>query len=130
MSHLQKAPLLLNPRQGNEVFSLKRVEFQKSGGYDERWLQELISARPEVLPIGDIEPAFTPAISVCMELPLASKSLDVFLATPLGDLVAVECKLWRNPEARREVISQAIDYAAKLQSLGYGEFADRSSRGP
>jgi hypothetical protein len=121
MSHLQKAPLLLNPRQGNEVFSLKRVEFQKSGGYDERWLQELISARPEVLPIGDIEPAFTPAISVCMELPLASKSLDVFLATPLGDLVAVECKLWRNPEARREVISQAIDYAAKLQSLGYGE---------
>jgi hypothetical protein len=74
-----------------------------------------------VLPIWDIEPAFTPAVPVCIELPLASNFLDLFLATPRGDLVAVECKQWRNPEARREVISQAIDYAAKLQSLGYGE---------
>jgi hypothetical protein len=28
--------------------------------------------------------------------------------------VLVECKLWRNPEARREVVSQILDYAKEL----------------
>jgi hypothetical protein len=124
MSHLQKAPLLLNSKRGDEVVSLNRIEFQKSGEYNELWLQKLVASRPEVLPIPDIEPAFTPALGVCVELPLASNYVDVLLATPLGNLIAVECKLWRNPEARREVISQTIDYAARLQRLGYGELQD------
>jgi hypothetical protein len=54
-----------------------------------------------------------------MELPLASGYLDNLLVTPLGDLVACECKLWRNTEARREVIAQVIDYAKDLQALTY-----------
>ncbi len=90
-------------------------------GYDERWLQKLIASRPQVLPIQDIEPAFTPAFSACIELPLGPKSLDILLVTASGNLIAVECKLWRNHEARREVIAQAIDYAARLQALTYPE---------
>jgi hypothetical protein len=70
-----------------------------------------------VLPIQDIELAFTPAVFVCMELPVGPNSLDVLLATPQGKLVAVECKLWRNPEAKRKVIAQAIDYGAGLQAF-------------
>ena len=75
-----------------------------------------------MLPIQDIEPAFTTAFSICTELPLGPKFLDVLLVTSLGNIVAVECKLWRNPEARREVIAQVIDYAASLQSLSYQDF--------
>jgi hypothetical protein len=74
---------------------------------------------PSVLPIGSIEPKFWPAASVCTELPLRSGFLDNLLITPLGDLIAVECKLWRNIEARREVVAQIIDYAKDLQTLSY-----------
>jgi hypothetical protein len=38
-----------------------------------------------------------------------------------GYLVLVETKLWRNPEARREVVAQLIDYAAALTHLSYDE---------
>jgi hypothetical protein len=84
-----------------------------------------------VLPIQDIELAFTPAVFVCIELPIGSNSLDVLLATPQGKLIAVECKLWRNPEAKRKVIAQAIDYGAGLQALTYEQLqkAIQAARG-
>ena len=65
-----------------------------------------------------------------MELPLPSGFLDNLLVTPLGDLIAVECKLWRNVEARREVVAQIIDYAKDLQTLTYDalESAIRKAR--
>lgn len=45
--------------------------------------------------------------------------LDNLFVTPTGGLVLVECKLWRNPEARRQVLAQAIDYARCLVGWGY-----------
>ena len=38
-------------------------------GYDENWLQRLLFETPEVLPIGEIDPAFTSAVPLCRELP-------------------------------------------------------------
>ena len=100
--------------------ALQRVEFKPKGdGFNEAWIQNLIAANPSILPIVDIEPAFTPAISVCTELPLPSGFLDNLLVTPKGDLIAVECKLWRNPQARREVVAQILDYASAMTHLGY-----------
>jgi hypothetical protein len=64
-----------------------------------------------LLPIGAIEPALAGAISVCTELPTPSGFVDNLLATDRGDLAIVECKLWRDPQARREVIGQIIEYA-------------------
>lgn len=115
-----------------EAESLRHVSLKQTGpdGYDERWLQRLIDKCPTVLPIDEIEPAFTPAISVCLELPLSSGFLDNLLLTPQGNIVAVECKLWRNAEARREVVAQIIDYAKDIQRLSYSqlEAAVRSAR--
>lgn len=99
-------------------------DYDTRGGYNESWLQNLIAANPAILPIGEIEPAFTPAISICTELPLVCGFLDNLLVTPKGDLIAVECKLWRNPQARREVIAQIIDYASALKNLGYCQLQD------
>ncbi len=120
----QKTPLLVDANSEDIPAELIQVDLRKKGegGYDELWLQNLIACRPLVLPIQEIEAAFSPAFSVCMELPLGSKFLDNLLVTPLGNLIAVECKLWRNPEAQREVIAQAIDYAGRLQRLSYAEF--------
>jgi hypothetical protein len=117
----QKAPLLLDPGREGEATVLKQIPLGKkdASGYDEKWLQTLVASQPQVLPIQDIELAFTPAVFVCMELPVGSNFLDVLLATPQGKLIAVECKLWRNPEAKRKVIAQAIDYGAGLQALTY-----------
>lgn len=36
-----------------------------------------------------------------------------------GRLVVIECKLWRNPQARREVVGQILDYARELSRFAY-----------
>lgn len=100
--------------------SLKRVRL-KTGEYSERWLQDLIMRHPSLLPIEQIEPAFIPAIPICMELNVPSGRIDNLYATPAGDLIVGETKLFRNPESRREVVGQIIDYAKDLATWTYTE---------
>ena len=87
--------------------------------YDERWVQQLIHSHPKLLPVGQIEPALASPEPVCMELPLPSGYVDNLLMTGDGGLVLVEAKLWRNPEARRTVIGQVLDYAKDLSRWTY-----------
>jgi hypothetical protein len=113
-------PLLVTSTPATaQTLPRRELRTRDVSGYDERFVQELVHHCPTVLPVAEVEPAFSPLTSVCMELPLASGYLDNLLVTPRGDLVAVECKLWRNVEARREVIAQIIDYAKDLQALTY-----------
>jgi hypothetical protein len=116
----QTTPLLVSA-DGETAQSLFPLEFTDSTKYDEPWLQRLVHRQPSVLPIPSIEATFWPAVPVCMELPLRSGYLDNLLMTPAGDLIVIECKLWRNVEARRKVIAQAIDYAKDLQRTNYAE---------
>jgi hypothetical protein len=99
----------------------KRIPLNSGGSYNEAWLQRLIMSYPALLPITDIEPALTPIIPLCMELNVPSGFIDNLYATPAGDLIVVETKLWRNPEARREVVGQILDYAKDLSRWTYGE---------
>ena len=75
------------------------------------FIQSLIHDHPSLIPMAEIEPAFSPLISVCKELPTPAGYLDNLWITPWGGLVFGEAKLVRNPQARREVIAQALDYA-------------------
>jgi hypothetical protein len=56
--------------------------------------------------------------------------------TPTGRPVIVEAKLWRNPDARRKVIGQILDYAKELSRWNYDTFdaavrrARRAEDGP
>jgi hypothetical protein len=45
---------------------------------------------------------------------LFSSILVAACVTPSGLPVLVECKLWRNPQARHQVVSQILDYAKEL----------------
>lgn len=111
-----------------EARTLVRVSLRRrrdGSNYDEKWLQDLIHNSSSVLPIGDIEPALADAVSVCRELPTPSGSADNLLITPSGGIVLVEAKLWRNPQARREVIGQILDYAKDLSHWSYEEFEKR-----
>jgi hypothetical protein len=96
---------------------------EQSTVYAEKLLQELIHAHPSILPVDELESSFSELRSVCQELPLAkgTKYVDNLLANPDGRICIVECKLWRNPDAVREVIAQILDYAAELASLSYDQ---------
>jgi hypothetical protein len=89
--------------------------------YSESWLQTLIHKHPDCMPVAEIEPGFGELVSVGMEISTKHGPIDNLLMTPDGDIVLVEVKLWRNPEARREVVSQALDYASCLFAWDYEE---------
>jgi hypothetical protein len=77
-------------------------------------LQDLVHKHPEALPIEEIDPSFSDPVSICRELNTPAGPIDNFLVTPSGLPILVECKLWRNPQARREVVGQVLDYAKEL----------------
>jgi hypothetical protein len=58
---------------------------------------------------------------LCQELRLGSGIADIVFVSPSGRITIVECKLWRNPESRRKVVGQILDYAAALARLSYAD---------
>lgn len=102
------------------------------GGHDERWLQSLLFEHPELVPLEFIEAGDGRFIPLCRELPLPKPTGSVFLdllgITPQGRPVMVECKLWRNPQARREVVAQILEYAALLRRWNYADLSASLSR--
>jgi hypothetical protein len=112
--------------------AMERLSFSKnlteSAPYNEAWLQNLIMSQPSLLPVGQIEPSFADLVPVCIELQIGSNFIDNLLVTPNGNIALIECKLWRNPEARRKVVTQIIDYAKQMSSLTYAELQEAISR--
>ena len=83
-------------------------------------LRDLIYARPEILLVAQLEPEIGRIVAVATELNLPGAGfIDVLLVSEYGRLIIVECKLWRNPQARREVVGQILDYARELARYGY-----------
>lgn len=100
-----------------------------ANGLAEKWLQDLLFRHPELVPLDQIEPGTQAFIPVVRELtlfkPSGSVFLDLFGVTPFGRPVLIECKLWRNPQARREVVAQIMEYAALLRRLTYADLIAR-----
>jgi len=120
MTSAFSAPLIVRSDGSSE--RLTRVPL--SGGasadaYSEAWLQDLLYRHPDALPIAEIDDSFSGMIPVCREMETTAGPLDVLYVTPGGRLVIVEAKLWRNPEARRKVIGQILDYAKELSRWDY-----------
>jgi hypothetical protein len=84
------------------------------GAMTEADIQALVHAHPACLPIAEIDPMFSGPVPICTELNTPAGPIDNFMITPSGLPVLVECKLWRNPEGRREVVGQILDYAKEL----------------
>jgi hypothetical protein len=106
-------PLLLPSGTGGAV-TLQPVAQQGGDAVSEAYIQALVHERPACLPIAEIDAMFSGPVPICTELNTPAGPIDNFMVTPSGLPVLVECKLWRNPEARREVVSQILDYAKEL----------------
>ena len=110
---------------------MDRIELgrhEASGDKRESFLQDLVHLHPTLLPMQEIEPAFMPLVSVCMELPTEAGFLDNLWMTPSGGIVLGECKLVRNTQARREVVVQALDYARSMQGWHYDDLQNAVRR--
>lgn len=71
---------------------------------------------------------FVGPVAICRELTTPAGSIDNLLVTPTGLPVLVECKLWRNPEGRREVIGQILDYSKELTKWSASDLQREASR--
>lgn len=104
--------------RGEEATRLHRVPFSEKL-FDESWLQELLFKHPGLIPFHDIEPIFSDSIPLVRELPTPAGPLDLLYINSKGFITLVETKLWRNPEARRSVVAQIIDYAKEMALWSY-----------
>ncbi len=119
---MQDRLIRIDPAHDNEIEIYERLYLGANvsgGSLSEATLQNLLFRYPETLPIATIDPAYMGVIPVCKELRTPSGYVDALFVNPHGRLVLVEFKLWRNPEARREVIGQILDYAKDLASWDY-----------
>jgi len=90
--------------------------------YSESWLQDLVYRHPATMPIGEIDDTFAGMIPLCREMNTTAGPVDVVYVTRDGRPVILEAKLWRNPEARRKVIGQILDYAKELTRWDFDAF--------
>lgn len=56
------------------------------------------------------------------EFSTESGSINLVYVNESGFITIRECKLWRNPEARRKVVGQILDYAKDLAKWDYSKF--------
>lgn len=104
-------PVLLSRNQSQTINKVENI--------DEISIQNIVFGFPDCIPVSDIDEAYNPLVPVCKELNTPVGPLDILMVTPNGDLSIIETKLWRNPDARRKVVAQILDYANELSKWTY-----------
>ena len=124
MKNQYSRPSLVQSSKNPESLPLHRVKLQRRTevGFSEDWLQKLIFSNPEIIPVSEVEDIFQPLIPVCRELNTAAGPVDNIFINPKGLITIVECKLFRNPESRRAVVAQILDYAKEFTRWNYQKF--------
>jgi len=119
-SNSRYGSLLFLDEQEGPAQTLARLPFSGEGSrYDESHIRDLIFSHPEILPVAEIDPNYGRLIPVCRELRTPAGPIDAVFVNERGLLTLIECKLWRNPQARREVVGQILDYAKELGRWRY-----------
>ncbi|TEU14657.1 MAG: hypothetical protein E3J21_15235 [Anaerolineales bacterium] len=94
-------------KNGDEFVVLEESDFDA-----ETALQEALKRNPEVIPVADLD--LGEVVVVGRETPLPVGAIDLLLLDAEGRVIIVETKLSRNPELRRQVVAQVLDYGASL----------------
>lgn len=89
-------------------------------------LQKLLIESPSLINIGEIREGTSPLVFALSEFGLPRSGYSDVIAFSLdGDIVVIECKLATNPEIKRKVIGQILEYAAYLWKMSYEEVDNR-----
>jgi hypothetical protein len=117
------------PEGSDEIFVLNQGELRSVplrpmragllGRSLEEALQTLFEEYPAIIPGTQIDPASEdpPRFALLRrEMPVGGWSLDHLYIDQFGVLTLVETKLLQNPESRREVVAQIIEYAANARA--------------
>lgn len=121
----------LDPESDRQEETLRRIPLGASaavGGIDESKLQDLFFRFPRILPIAAIDASYDDAVPVCRELFTPAGYVDALYVNPRGRLTLAEFKLWSNPQARREVIGQILDYTQAVASWSYEDLQREVSK--
>ena len=121
----------LDPGKQAGVETLRRIPLGTrvdDGGMDESSLRNLLFQFPRSLPLEAIDAAYSDPVPICRELYTRAGYVDALYINALGRLILAEFKLWRNPQARREVIGQILDYTKELASWEYDDLQREVSR--
>lgn len=101
--------------------SIKNSVLYKETYKDEYELQDYLERNPDLIAL-ESEPKIK---FIAREVSLPSAGiLDVLLIDEAGSPIAVEVKLERNAQSRREVVAQAFDYISDLSCLTVDELDD------
>jgi len=89
-------------------------------------LQDLLSDSPSLIPVDEIREGASPFVVAVREFGLpGSGNTDLLLFNADGEIAIVECKLAANPESRRKVIGQILEYGGYLWRMSYEEVDQR-----
>lgn len=117
--------ILFRQHENSAFTTARRAPLGFTDGRNEAWLRDLLASHPDLLPIEEVDPSFAPLVPLCTELSTEAGPVDAVFISPCGRLTLVECKLWRNPEARRKVIAQILDYARAVSQWSYADLQRR-----
>jgi hypothetical protein len=113
---MRASPFLIDKNALGE--KLQPLDDRKKA-YDEEWLRGQLLKYPDILPVAEIEAIFQPLIPIGCEVITEAGNIDALFISHRGYLVLVETKLWRNREAKREVVAQAIGYGSSISDWSY-----------
>lgn len=99
--------------EGGQIRPIESSKFEQEGV-----LQDYLEQFPELLPLHEIEDEPPRMIAIGREVPVPSGAIDLLFLDTSGRLTIVETKLVKNPEIRREVIGQIIEYASFVCQWG------------
>ncbi len=107
-------------RTVNQVEALPARTFREgfAGKNLEEALQDLLAQNPNLLPGRQMDPSSEDPPRFCLltrEMPVFGWALDHLFVDQYGVLTLIETKLLQNPESRREVIGQILEYAANAR---------------
>lgn len=114
-------------KEGELSSKFDRQRLSSEGLFDEKWLQQVLFENIELIKVSDPIYEKVRIIPLCRELTLndgiRNLYLDVLAVTETGRLILIECKLWKNPQSRREVLAQTLEYASLMQKLSYSDLS-------
>jgi hypothetical protein len=112
--------ILLRHGKSEEWNMVESAKYQ-----DENELQKLLADSPSIISIGDVRPGAGALVTAVREFPLDIGYVDLVTFSAQGDMVIIECKLADNPEIKRKVIGQALEYGAHIWGMSYAELDEK-----